>query len=436
LLQYLQRLIRNLPTLLLSFMLAVLVWVSAVSSSDPTEVRAYSRQVPVELIGQSPGLVLLESMDERSTLTLSAPASIWEQLGSNTNAVRAVVDLSGLGPGTYTLPIQIQISLSPVRIISSNPETVTLTLDALATRTFPITLLQYGETAIGFQAGTATLSETVATVSGPETLVNQVQGVRATLDVTLAMENISSTLDLEAIDSSNAVVENVTLSPSQIDIEMPVSQRGGYRNVVVKTILVGQVASGYRVTNISVFPAVVTVYASDPALVEDLPGYVETLALDLNGVKNDLDVQMELNLPPGITIIGDQTVEIQVGVAAIEGSITLENMTVEFSGLAEGMTAVASPDQVDVILSGALPILDALTQDAVHIVIDLEGIGVGTYQRIPQAVVYSTDESIQASILPGSIEVTISVAVSSTPEGEREIQSTPTVTPGTGGNSP
>jgi YbbR domain-containing protein len=436
LLRLLQQFIRNLPTFLLAFSLAVVAWISAVSLADPTEVHIYARQVPIELIGQDPGLVLLGAEDAHSNMTLSAPRSIWDQLNRETDAIRAVVDLSGLGPGTHTLPVQIQIAINPVRIVSYSPENVTLTLDALASRTFPIRLVEYGELAVGFQGGNPVISETVATVSGPEALVNSVQEVRALLDISQATENIHRAIELEAIDSSNARIEGVTLSPREIDVEFPVTQMGGYRNVVVKAILIGQVASGYRVTNISVFPPAVTVFSSDPQLVEGLPGYVETLALDLNGVKDDLDVQLELNLPAGISIIGDRTVEIQVGVAAIEGSITLENMNVEFSGLGEGLTALASPAQVDIILSGPLPVLDSLTSDDVHIVIDMEGVETGIYQRLPRAEINISDVSIQASILPGSIEVTITLLPSVTPSGTGTPRLTPTVTPVIGGSTP
>ena len=174
----------------------------------------------------------------------------------------------------------------------------------------------------------------------------------------------------------------------------------------MKVITKGQIASGYRVTNISVFPPAVTVFSSDPNLVEDLPGYVETEQLDLTGVKDDLDVGLALDLPPGISLVGEQTVEVQVGIATIEGSITLENMEVLVSGITEGYEVNVSPQTVDVILSGPLPILDSLTADDVRIFIELEGEEEGIYQRIPQVEI-SISEIVVESILPASLEIEI-----------------------------
>jgi len=107
-------------------------------------------------------------------------------------------------------------------------------------------------------------------------------------------------------------LEGLSISPEQVSVSVRVSQRGGYRNVVVKVIPVGRVASGYRLTNISVFPPTVTVFSTDPKLVENLPGYIETSPLDLANARDDFDVNVSLNLPPGVQVVGDPTVTVQV----------------------------------------------------------------------------------------------------------------------------
>ena len=74
---------------------------------------------------------------------------------------------------------------------------------------------------------------------------------------------------------------DLTFNPADIAATIPITQKGGYRNVVVKVITQGSLANGYRLSNISVNPPTVTVYSSDPAKVEALPGYVETTPINL-----------------------------------------------------------------------------------------------------------------------------------------------------------
>jgi len=411
---FLRQIIKLLPSFILAFVLAIAVWILAVTSSDPTEERIYSRPVQVEIVGQDPHLMLTSNINEQIIINLSAPRSIWDRLNNENIPVRAILDLSGLTAGTYVLPIQIQVSVSPVRVTSYTPGNMTLTLENLATRTIPIHLIQSNEPAVGFQAGTPQLNETSVVLSGPESLVGQVKDVRVTLDLNQAHENINRTIPLQAVDANENPVEGVTLNPEQVVVFIPITQRGGYRDVVVKAVLNGQIANGYKLTNISVFPPAVTVFSTNPNLVEQLPGSVETTPLNLNGAKSDLDIHLGLNLPTGVIVVGDQTVEVLVGVAPIEGSLNLSRIKVDISNLSPGLVGKVSPETVDIIISGPLPMLDALTPESVKVFVDLSGQGPGTYQLVPRVDLAVPDIKLE-SILPGSIEVTISTEPTPSP---------------------
>lgn len=403
-----------LPTLLLSFALAMAVWISAVTAADPTEERLYPNPVALELIGQDPGLVMTSDLPSSVSITLSAPRSIWDKMINDKTPVRAVVDLSGIGSGNHTLPIQIQVGISPVKVTSFAPLNINVTLESLLTRTFNVQVIMRGEPAVGFQAESPTLDQTSVTVTGPEQLVARVQEVRVVLDLTQAKESISRMLTLQALDASEAPISGVTITPDRVQVNGQISQRGGFRSLVVKPVVTGMVHNGYRLTNISVFPLLVTVFSTDPSLVEKLPGYVETQPIDLSNARDDLDKKVALNLLEGISIVGDQTVEVQVGIAAIEGSITLTAMPVVIRGLLPGLSAMVSPVVVDVILSGPLPLLDGLKKENVTVVVDISTLGRGIFQLQPKVETTIPEIRVE-SILPGTVEITITSKTSTTP---------------------
>lgn len=404
---------KNISNLILALFLAIAVWIFAVSDADPTVEQRYARPVTIEFVGKDANLVLVSTSAEQVSLTLSAPQSIWEQLDNNSGMVRALVDLSELGPGQFEVETRIQIGITPVKVISYTPAEIDITLDRVVSETVPVRVVIRGTPAIGYQADTPETDVLEAVVSGPEASVRQISELRALVDVDGASENMTRMVELQAVDSNAQPVQDVTINPGTIQVNLPLTQLGGYRNVVVKVVTTGQVASGYRVTNISVFPAAVTVFSNDPGLVDSLPGYVETLPLDLSGLKDDRDVSLSLNLPVDVSAVGYQQVDVQVGVAAIEGSITLENMPVTAEGLGSGLVAEFSPQSVDVILSGPLPVLDAIRASDVKVVINLEGLTVGVYQRTP-TIVTGVDDIVVQSILPGSIEVSVKRGVPTT----------------------
>ena len=405
-LDWLRKLYKNLPTLLLALVLAIAVWISAVTAADPKEERQYPEEIPLEIIGQGTDLAITNEIPETLTLKLAAPQSIWEQILNEPISIRAILDISGLETGTYIVPVQVQVGIRPIEIVSYSPGEISITLEPYASKTLAIHLVETGELAVGFQAEDPVLEPAQVKISGPASQVNNVQSVKANLDIDRASESINKEVILNPVDADDNPIEGVNLNPETAKLTMVINQLGGYRNVVVKVVINNQVAPGYRVTNISVFPPAVTVFSTDPKLVDNLPGYVDTVGLDLSNAKDDLDVALSLNLPAGVSVVGEQTVEVQVGIAAIEGSLTLEDMPIEIIGIAEDLNASISPESVDVILSGPLPLLDELIPEDVRVIIDLTDDIVGVYQRVPE-VQLTIEEITVESVLPGSIEVTI-----------------------------
>lgn len=406
---------RNLRTFLLAFALALAVWVTAVTAANPDETQPYPTAIPIEFIGQDPGLVMTGSEISPSvTVTLRAPHSIWQTLLNGDATIHAVVDLTGLQAGTHTLTVVVQIDASPVRVVSVQPQTLTVSLEPLVTRSMAVTLDLSGTPAIGYQAGIPALDPANVVISGAESIVSKITRVQASLDLTNARQNITSDVELLAVDSNGAVVSGASILPASIQVSVPIIQQGGYRDLAVKVMTVGNPASGYSLTSVAAFPPIVTVYSADTSTIEAMPGYVETAPLDLSGASQDIQKQLAINLPSGVTLIGDQTVMVIVGIAPIQSSRTMSYRPVEVVGLGTGFTAHLSPQTVDVILSGPLPVLDALLFSDVQVQVDLTGLGIGTYQLTPKVTITSPQIMVE-SILPGTVEVVISKTLLPTP---------------------
>lgn len=401
---------KNTGIFLLAFILAVSVWVSAVLAADPDETRPFPTPVPIEIIGQDPGLVITNTYTRQIEVVLQAPQSVWSQLTASDNAVRAVVDISNLSVGTHQVPIQVQVAIQPVRIMSKSLESLELVIEKLLTETRPVEIGINGTPAIGYEAQKTRLSSEEVIISGPESTVQRVQKIGASVDISGTRQDMTSEVQLQALDENNQPVVGVSLSPAKIQVTVPVIQKGGYRDLAVKVVVSGRVASGYRLTSILVNPPVVTVFSSDINLINSLPGYVETSQLDLTGVSADLETHLTLNLPEGVSLLGEQNVLVQVGISAIEGSQTFIGLPVTVNGLGAGLIATVSPLEVDLYLSGPLPVLDSLLITDVFISVDATGLVAGTYQLTPIVTITLTGIRVE-TIQPGTVEVVISKGI-------------------------
>lgn len=403
----------NYKTFLWAFALAIAVWISAVTSADPDETRTLANPVPVEIIGQSSNLVLGSDVPDSVIVTLRAPSSVWNLIDTDPQLVKAILDISSLSAGEHTSEIQIQINARPVQIVSVAPKTVTFNLEPLTTQSFELDLSMVGEVAVGYQVGDVSLEPKEVSIAGAQSQVQKVKRVRVSVNLNGIRENFNQAVQVDVLDENGQAVDGLTVIPNEVDIFLPVTQQGGYRDVAVKINVIGRVASGYRLTDLSVFPQVVTVFSTNPDLVGNLPGVIETQSLDLQSAQDDINTRLSLILPEGVSVIGEQTVLVQAGVLPIEGSFTLANELIEIVGLGNGLKAEVSPISVDVILSGPLPLLDTLTRQSVRATVDLTGLTEGTYQIIPKVEVLISDIVVE-SILPNAVEVVISL-INATP---------------------
>lgn len=414
---------RNLGTMLLAFLLALVVWVSAMLATDPNEEAVYPTPLPIEKVGLDPALIIIDSRPSETQLALIAPRSIWNRLRANPGLLRVWVDLSGLDAGEHLVPIQTQISLTPARVQQVEPPEVRVVLEKIASRPFSVNLDVSGEPALGYRKGTPVSDPDEVVVSGPESRVLQVVVVRAALDVSDADASIEQNLPVKAYDESGDEVTGITISPSTISVSQPVTLLGGYRNVVVKVVTRGQVADGYWLTNMSVTPPNVTVFSTNPQQVISLPGYVETMPIDLTEQNDDIDVRAALSLPEGVTLAGEESVLVRLSIAALEGSLPIP-LPIEVVGLSPELEAIVSPESVDLLLTGPMPILNNLNPGGIRVSVNVTGLEPGIYQIMPVVDLLPSQVQV-ASILPEEVEVRIQIASTSTPTPRVTVTPTP-----------
>jgi YbbR domain-containing protein len=195
-------------------------------------------------------------------------------------------------------------------------------------------------------------------------------------------------------------------------VKDPIEQRIGYKDASVRVILEGQVEPGYRIADVSVEPSIVTVVGS-PGALDDIGGYLETAAVNVNEARSDVVERVTLQMPENVSLLGAQSVLVDVSVMPLEGGLNLQGLPLTWQGLAPDWEVKASPEAVDVILSGPLPRLDPLTQDEVQVIVDVYGLEPGTHKIAPTVIV---PEGITVkTLLPDIVEVEITSKRAETP---------------------
>jgi YbbR domain-containing protein len=402
-------LIRNTGNILLSIILALVVWVVAVNEANPNRQDVF-RSIPIVYVNQPPNTIVYDPSATAVDVTLRAPESAWAML--NARVMSATIDLSQPETGDQARAVTFNVPDRTVRVVRIDPLAIRLKLEPVGRTEVPVSVSLIGEPALGYRLRNTVTDPERVSVTGPASWVNQVARAAAEFSVQNARAPLSETLTLRPVDAAGQVVPNVKIDPDRTQLSVGIEQLGGFRDLAVKIELTGTIASGYRIVDVNVTPPVVTMFGA-PAALESMQGFVETERINIKGAQATVEKDALLDLPLGVTMLGQQTVRVSVKIEPIVGSLTVPSRPITI-GLQSGLAARVAPESVDVILVGALPVLDTLKLDRdVRVILDLSGLGIGTYQLTP--TVETPVGIVAQSILPSKLQVTIDRAPRETP---------------------
>ncbi len=403
---------QNIGNMLLSIVLAVVVWVVAVNDVDPGQEGTFTA-IPIVFVSQPPETVVYDASAAAVDVTLSAPGTTLAALSAR--VISATVDLSATtsGDGLYRVNVGVPESLRrTVRVVRIEPASINVKVEPRRSLQIPVEVNLVGEPPVGYRVGRIVTQPATVTVTGPESWVSQVAHAAGEFSVQNASAPLSQTLTLKPVDAEGLNVPNVKLEPERTALHVNIEQLVGFANLAVKVELTGTQASGYRLIEVNVAPPNVTVQGT-PAALDALPGFVETEPIDITGAQADVDKEVPLDLPPEVALVGQQSVRVSVKIEAIVSSLTISSQPVAF-GLQAGLAARVAPESVDVILEGALPVLDTIDLERdVRVILDLSGLGIGTHQIEPR--VETPPGIVARNILPPTVQVIIERAPRGTP---------------------
>ena len=242
----------------------------------------------------------------------------------------AYVDLKGLGKGTYELPVKIVSADPAVQVLRVDPATVRLTLDDNVSESFSVVPQIKGAPGEGYKIGEPELSVQSVLVGGAESLVGSIKSVVAEVDVSGEQSEVQRSVELKAVDQEDRVIRAIYIEPKTIDIMVPIFQEADVRTVGVKVQTTGQPKEGYYVKNIVADPSTVVLRGSRENLQEI--EFVETAAVNLDGLASDTTREVSLALPENLELEGRETVAVKIELAGNEVTKSVKGLF-EFKNL-------------------------------------------------------------------------------------------------------
>lgn len=405
-----RRLLSRLGIVILSLLLAFVIWITATLQTDPFVTGEFAG-LPIVLVGQPADTLVVDPTAESVTVRVRAPQSVLQTLSPGDFTV--TIDLVGVQVGeSVPVPVQVEVANEAVRIEAISPVQQAVHLEAVDTLAMSVTINVLGEAATGYQLGVPTISPDSAAVTGPVSLLEQVVAVSGTVSLKGVRESVSAEVRVAPRDAEGKVVAGLEWTPEQVEVRANVRKRLGYKpDVTVIPDLRGDPAAGYRQGSVVVEPSTV-VLAGLPSVLDQLPAFVMTQPVSVTGATEDMTVRATVTVPNGITVANVQFVTVTLQILPIESS-RIVTSTIEVQGLRSNLLATFSPNVVQVILVGPDPILADLKPGDVRLIVDLFSYTVGVHRVKP--IVLAPAEVTVVSVIPETVEVVITSELAPTP---------------------
>lgn len=380
--------------------LACLLWLYVNQTQSPITEQIYT--VPLEERNLAQGLVVTQA-DQQIQVRVQGNSSDLDKI--STADIHAYIDLSGYGTGTAAVSINTNLP-NTLKLISLDPTTVTVKIEMTTTKEIPLNIDTEGSPAEGYMSLDPVISATQVIVSGAQDDLEQISKAFVKASIIGLKENYSVKLPVQIKDADGRdITSSFSINPSVVDVYIPIISEQPEKTVAIDVPVLGEPAQGYQLSRIVVQPSTVKVFGS----LADLQKlyYVQTLPVDITGLKKSLSQEVELVLDSRFTM--EKVDKVQV-ILEIEPVVTkkLSKILIQPINVPERMAAVLPADNgVIMEVSGPQSFVDNISEADVTAYVDCANLKTGAYTlpiqfQLPSGIsmVSSTPKDILVNIKP------------------------------------
>ncbi|MFN8634792.1 MAG: CdaR family protein [Chloroflexota bacterium] len=361
--------------------LACALWIVVQNEANPERTDIPALAVPVDVVNVPPGLVVV-SEQPQIQVRVRMPNESWSLL--RPGSFRATADAGNASPGVNELPVRVEPLEPRVRQVDPIPPLANVVVEEVSERIMPVRLNILGNVPFGYAYSTPHIAPENVTVSGASSVVQRVDSVVVDIRLDSLTVSLNATYAPRALDARGTEVRAARINPSTVNVEVPVAQQVGYKEVGVRPVVRGRVAAGYYLQPLEVEPSTVTVVGSPAALAN--VSFVDTEPVDVSNLSSTVLRRVQVVPPTGLSLLQAQPISLTIRVTPLTVSQTIR-VGPTIQGLGPGLEIVGDVSQVDVTLNGPAPTLQTLTPNLFRVVVDLTGLGPGRHDVEPKVTV-------------------------------------------------
>ena len=314
----------------ISFILTMALFVYASESSPSRQSAAVSIQTTSNTIGNVPVYVDMDSqlytvtgLPESVTLRIEGSSSSLLAVAGNASYRVKTPNLNELGTGKHMITLQVTGLPSGVKGTVS-PETVEIMIEKKATVEFPVSVnVNRANLPGAYKSGQALVSPARVTISGPESLINQVENVLATVTVPENTKaDYTSSVAVQALDATGKPLA-LKVEPEQVQVRVPITTNSKKVPLVLTTT--GSAGSQYTYQLKSDIKEVTILGAQE--ILDRLTAI--PVVVDVSQMTKTTTQVVKLTLPTGVDSVTPENISVEVVVTPTTTQTTETTQTTQ-----------------------------------------------------------------------------------------------------------
>ena len=407
------KLTNNLGLKIIALVFSAFLWLIVVNLDNPVSSRTFA-DIPVTIVNDdiitSAGDVYQVVGDQTVSVVVYANREVRQHLSSDD--IVATADIKEMDTSTGLVPVSISIPDYSGQYESAEavPRNLQIQREKSGRKVLALTADTTGIPRDGYVIGEMTVHPENVTITGPESVLDQIEKAVAVVNVEGISEDAEKTAELKLYDANENIVGQNQLENNLGDDGLTVSiEVLKEKSVPVTAEVSGTPAEGYQYTGCTTEPESVQICGKSDVIDDVEQIMIPSSAINIDGAQSPVEktVNIASYLPEGVSLVGAGTGNITVtavieqdGTRTIDflvSSIIMNNLSEDLQvsyepGAEISLTFLGDQDRLDVLdISNAVSVdLGAYTKPGTY--------NVPVSVDLPEGITLSSDVTVKLEL--------------------------------------
>ena len=286
----------NTKIKLISLLSAIVLWLYVMAVVDPEETKLFE-DIPITINNMNElkekNLVIYPDTELTTDIYISGKLSNIQKINKENIHVSGQIN----NPMEGKKEIYLKASTSERVTYEFKNSTMIVNLEKVVTEKRNIEIEVEGESKENIDEVSIDKGQDNIKISGPRSLVQQVQKVVGTLDVGSEANDFSANISLRPIDEDGNEVEGVELEQSSVIVNTTLLKE---KNVPIKIKFAEGSNPETNLKDYTLSQNNITIKGKEEII--DKIEYIDTQAVDINDITNSTSKEIYLNIPEGVIV--------------------------------------------------------------------------------------------------------------------------------------